>query len=411
MITEVIVSQYFWPENFRINAIVESLVSRGIDVDVLTGKPNYPDGVIAQGYRIWDCQREPWKGATIYRVPLIPRGQQSSVGLVLNYLSFIVFGSILGAWLLRKKSYDVIFVYGLSPILSAIPALFIARLKGTKVITWIQDLWPESLSATGYIQNNYILRLVEQVVRFIYRHSDLLLVQSKAFEAPVRELASQTPIKYYPNSVDDFFSAPVDEEPPFVSGLTEGFSVMFAGNIGTAQGVDVIVEAALLLQEQTDIHFVVIGDGSCRENILQTVKRQGLTNVHLPGRFPVETMPGFMKKASVLLVTLTDKPIFSVTVPNKIQAYMAVGKPIIACLNGEGARIVEEAKVGLSTPAEDAESLAKTVMSLYKMSADEKKDMGDNGQNYYQEHFNHENLVEQLIEHMNSMSINGMEAS
>lgn len=399
----LIVSQYFWPENFRINAIAEGLVSRGVEVEVLTGKPNYPDGIIASGYRIWGCQQEEWNGAILHRVPLVPRGKKSHIGLILNYLSFVMFGSLLGAWLLRKKQYDMIFVYGLSPILSAIPALFIGSLKNIKVITWIQDLWPESLSATGYIKNKFILMLVEKVVRFIYGKSDLLLIQSHAFDAPVRELASNTPIEYYPNSVDDFFSlsVPDNKDVPSIVGLSDGFSIMFAGNIGAAQGVNVIVEAASILQNHSDIHFIVLGDGSCREEIMSLVEDKGLKNIQFPGRFPVEMMPGFMKKASVLLVTLTDKPIFKVTVPNKIQAYMAVGKPIIACLNGEGARLIEEAKAGVSSPAEDAQALAETVMSLYKMPVKELNEMGNNGRLYYEKNFNHKNLVEQLINFMN----------
>jgi len=400
----LVVSQYFWPENFRINAIVESLVNRGIEVEVLTGKPNYPEGKIAPGYRIWGCAREHWKGAILHRVPLVPRGSKSRLGLIVNYLSFIFFGSIFGAYMLRRQKFDVIFVYGLSPILSAIPALLIGWLKNIKVITWVQDLWPDSLSATGYIRNQYILSAVRHLVKYIYRHSDLLLVQSRAFEIPVKELASQTPILYYPNSVDESFSSDLEIEVPFVKGLEEGFPVMFAGNIGAAQGVSVIVEAALLLRDNNEIHFVVMGDGSSREEMMQVADQYGLTNIHFPGRYPVELMPGFMKKASALLVTLTDQPIFALTVPNKIQAYMAVGKPIIACLNGEGARLVVESGSGLATPAEDAESLAKAVVALYEMSAERLNELADNGRSYYRENFDHETLVDQLIGHMQLMS-------
>lgn len=400
----LIVSQYFWPENFRINAIVQSLVERGVEVDVLTGKPNYPNGSITSGYRFWGCQRERWKGALVHRVPLISRGKNSSLKLFLNYLSFIIFGLICGPWLLRKRQYDVIFVYGLSPILSAIPALFIGWLKGIKVVTWVQDLWPESLSATGYVNNNRIINTIRYLVRYIYRHTDLLLVQSRAFIKPVKELASQTPVVYYPNSVDSSFIVSAMSDPPEISGLDKGFSVMFAGNIGSAQGVSIIVEAASLLKEYQDIHFVVLGDGSCRQKMLDSVQALRLTNLHLPGKFPENTMPGFMQKASVLLVTLTDKPIFSVTVPNKIQAYMASGRPIIACLNGEGARLVVEAGAGFSSPAEDANALVKTVLRLYELSVSEREKMGNNGRAYYQEHFDHEHLVDQLIGHMQAIS-------
>ena len=403
----LIVSQYFWPENFRINEVVESLVERGIEVEILTAKPNYPEGVIFPGYRAWGCQREQWKGAILHRVPLFPRGRNNRFRLLANYLSFVFFGLISGSWLVRKRRYDVIFVYGLSPILLAIPALFIGWLKGGKVVLWIQDLWPESLSATGYVRNQKVLKLVEQVVRFIYRHTDLLLVQSRAFEDPVRALASGTPIVYYPNSVDDTFAMPATDETPPVEGLGEGFSVMFAGNIGAAQAVGVIVEAASLLREYADIHFVVLGDGSSREWMLKEVQQRGLTRFHLPGRFPVETMPGFMQKASALLVTLADQPIFAATVPNKVQAYMAAGRPIIACLNGEGARLVVEAEAGLATPAEDPRALADTILCLYRQSSDEREKMGDNGRRYYQEHFDHDHLIDQLIGHLQAVSQGG----
>jgi len=397
----LIVSQYFWPEGFQINDVANTLRSKGVEVEVLTGKPNYPGGKIFQGYRAWGLQREIRQNIAINRIPLLARGH-GRWRLALNYLSFIVSGLLFAPWMLRKKKFDVIFIYAPSPILQAIPAIFLGRLIGCPVVLWVQDLWPESLSATGYVKNRTILKLVELVVRMIYRQVDLLLIQSKAFEAPVRALVSKTPILYYPNSVDDTFAMPAAGETPPVAGLGEGFSVMFAGNIGAAQAVGVIAEAAALLREYKDIHFVVLGDGSSREWILKEVERRELTNLHLPGRFPVETMPAFMQKASALLVTLADQPIFAVTVPNKVQAYMAAGKPIIACLNGEGARLVVEAEAGLATPAEDARALADTILHLYTLSPAERKQMGENGRRYYQKHFNHEHLIGQLIGHLRS---------
>lgn len=396
----LVVSQYFWPEGFRINEVSKSLVEKGVQVDVLTGKPNYPEGEIFAGYRMGGCQREQYCGANISRVPLIPRGKNSSIRLALNYLSFIVSGLVFGPWLKRGRKYDVIFVYGLSPLMLALPALFLGWLKKVPVVIWVQDLWPQSLSATGYVRNRFILWAVEQVVRFIYRHADLLLVQSRAFVEPVRVLASGTPIKYYPNSVDGSFAVPATGKSPDVPGLEGGFSVMFAGNIGAAQGVEVIVEAATLLKDNKDIEFVVLGDGSCREWMLQQVADRNLTNLHLPGRFPVETMPGFMQKASALLVTLVDREIFAATVPNKVQAYMAAGRPIIACLPGEGARLVVEAKAGVGVRAEDGKALAEAVLGLYRMSESERDEMGRNGRAYFHEHYDHERLVNQLIDEL-----------
>ncbi|MCB4810630.1 glycosyltransferase family 4 protein [Methylovorus menthalis] len=395
----LIVSQYFWPEGFRINEVTRTLVESGEEVDVLTGKPNYPEGVIYPGYNFWKCTHEKNAGITISRVPLIPRGKNSKICLALNYISFIIFGTLIGPWLKRRQKYDVVFVYGVSPLLQALPGLLLGWIKRAPVVIWVQDLWPESLSATGYVKNRFVLWAVEQLVRFIYTHADLLLVQSRAFIEPVSKLASGTPIRYYPNSVDGSFLLRTNDKVPDVPGLDAPFSVMFAGNIGAAQAVHVIVEAATHLKDYPDIQFIVVGDGSCRLSMLEQVNKRGLKNLHLPGRFPVESMPGFMQKASALLVTLADKEIFAATVPNKIQAYMAAGRPIIACVNGEGARLVTEAQAGLAVSAENSKGLAEAVLRMYNMSSAERNKMAENAQAYYLEHFAHEKLVSQLIRH------------
>lgn len=393
---------YFWPENFQINGVVQTLREKGVEIEVLTGKPNYPRGEIFPGYRAWGCQRETWEGIPVTRIPLLARGR-GGWRLALNYLSFVVSGLLFAPWLLRGKKFDAIFVYAPSPLLQAIPALWLGRLKHCPVAIWVQDLWPESLSATGHVHNRAILALVEKVVRFIYRHTDLLLVQSRAFMEPVRALAPHTPIVYHPNSVDGTFSAADAAAPPAVAGLGEGFSVMFAGNIGTAQAVEVIVEAAALLREYADIHFVVLGDGSRRDWMRAEAAARGLANLHLPGRFPVETMPGFMHRASALLVTLADREIFRATVPSKVQAYLAAGRPILASLNGEGARLVTEAGAGLATPAGDGRALADAILQLYRLPMEAREAMGVRGRLYYAEHFSHDRLAGRLIGHLQSM--------
>lgn len=398
----LVFTQYFWPESFQINEVARSLVEQGHTVEVLTGKPNYPKGEKFSGYRSWGCQQEEHQGIRINRIPMLARGG-GGWRLALNYLSFVVSGLLFAPWMLRNKQFDVIFIYAPSPILQAIPALFLGWLKGCPVVLWVQDLWPESLSATGHVRNRVVLKLVEQVVRLIYRYTDLLLVQSKAFEEPVRALASGTPIAYYPNSVDNTFAVPAKGELPAVAGLGEGFSVMFAGNIGAAQAVEVIVEAASLLEKYADIHFVVLGEGSRWEWMRQEVQKRGLCNLHLPGRFPVETMPGFMQKASALLVTLADQEIFRATIPSKVQAYLAAGRPILACLNGEGASLVTEAGAGLAVPAEDGHALAEAVLRLYRMPKQEREAMGARGRLYYAQHFAHDMLIDQLIGHLRSV--------
>lgn len=399
----LVVTQYFWPENFRINDLVRSLADKGHDVEVLTGKPNYPEGVIFPGYRFWGYQQERWRHAVVHRMPLVSRGTKSAVKLGLNYLSFILFGLLLAPWILRGRRYDVIFVYAPSPILQAIPALFLGRLKKVPVAIWVQDLWPESLSATGYVRRSILLKLVKSVVRFIYRHADLLLVQSRAFEPHVAAMAPGKPVTYFPNSVDSIFCDPIIVRPPEVQELNGVFPVMFAGNVGVGQSVEVILDAATLLLDYPDICFVVFGNGSRWEWMRNEVESRGLKNVHLMGRFPVESMPGLMKKASALLVSLADEPIFALTVPNKVQAYMAAGRPILACLNGEGARLVTEACAGLTIAAEDSRALAAATLKLYKMPYASREALGANGQNYFHKHFDHEYLTDELVGHFEAL--------
>ncbi|MDC1458618.1 glycosyltransferase family 4 protein [Burkholderiaceae bacterium] len=402
----LVVSQYFWPETFRITEVVQSLRAAGCDVTVLTGQPNYSDGVVPQGYSAASLRTQIHDGLMIHRVPLVPRGNGSGFRLALNYLSFVVSATFFGPWLLRGQRVDVIFVYAPSPVLQVIPAVLLKWIKGAKLVTWVQDLWPDSLAATGYVRNRRVLRAVEWVVRWIYRHTDLLLVQSRAFEASVAALSPGKPIAYYPNSVDATFAEPPssDVDLPEVPELDEGFAVVFAGNVGEGQAVEVMVEAAALLKDVPQIRFVVFGQGSRWNWMHEKVRARELTNLHLPGRFPVNTMPGLMQKAGALLVTLADEPIFALTVPNKVQAYMAAGRPILACLNGEGARLVEEAQAGLSVPAQDAKALADAVLQLYRMPAEDRAQLGANGRRYFKAHFDHDKLVDELIAHLRGIS-------
>jgi glycosyltransferase involved in cell wall biosynthesis len=393
----LVVSQYFWPENFRINELMQSLVRKGIDVEVITGKPNYPGGVIYDGYVAAGCIQEEYFGMQLHRMPLIPRGT-GSFGLFLNYISFVFSGLIFAPRKIQGKQFDLIFVYAPSPILQAIPAIYLGWLKKCPKLLWVQDLWPESLSATGQVTQPAVLHLVERVVRWIYKKMDLLLVQSPAFTPKVRALSGSTPIVYYPNSFPEINTcvAPQDVLCP---SFDCDFPVLFAGNIGTAQAVNVVLEAATLLRNIEGIRFVMVGDGSRREWLMQQAVDRGLSNIDFPGRYPVEAMSALMGKAAALLVTLADKEIFGLTIPSKIQAYLAAGRPIIACLNGIGAEIVRESGAGVAVAAEDAAALAEAVRALYKMPAPERFVMGQRGRKYYDEHFSHEKLVNELIVH------------
>lgn len=392
----LILSQYFWPESFRINEVAQSLREAGCEVSVLTGQPNYPDGVVYEGYRALAMGQEVVAGCSVYRIPLAPRGRATTFRLIANYLSFVIGASLLGPWILRGQRFDVIFVYAISPILQAIPGIVLRRTTGGALIPWVQDLWPQSLEVTGFVRNPFLLRIVGGVVRWIYRRSDLLLVQSRGFVPLVQSMSGKTPVEYHPNPGELAFQAQPAGAPALE--LEPGFNVVFAGNLGTAQALDTVLAAASLLKDEARVRFVLIGSGSRGELLRQEVRRLGLHNVQLPGRFPPRQMPDILAQASVLLVSLVRSPTMSQTVPSKIQAYLAAGRPIIAALDGEGASVVTEAGAGVTCPAEDAAALAEAVRKLQALSLDELDLMGKSGRDYYERHFEPGALSRRLVQ-------------
>lgn len=405
----LVLTQYFWPENFGISALARSLQQRGIEVTVLTGQPNYPGGTVFQGYSAWRTCREETGGVDVFRVPIMPRGSKSGLRLAANYLSFMISTALFGPWMLRGRHFDTVLVYAPSPLLQALPAIFISWLKRAPLAIWVQDLWPESLSATGFVRNKGVLERVAAVVRFIYRHTDLVLVPSEAFREPVLRLMPRAgPIVYYPNA---FAESPADACVPspelraLLAEMAGGFSVVFAGNLGSAQSLDTILDAAQRVAEGAHrVRFYVVGSGSLSGWLAEEVARRQLTNVALPGRFPAEAMPAIYASASALLVSLRDEPIFALTIPSKVQGYLAAGKPIIASLNGEGARVVVEAKAGLVCPAGDDEALANAVIQLCTESDDARREMGENGRRYAEENFGLARLTDDLISRLTSLA-------
>lgn len=398
----LVLSQYFWPETFRITEVVQSLRDAGCDVTVLTGQPNYPDGVVPPGYSAASLRTQIHDGLTIHRVPLVPRGHGSALRLALNYLSFVVSAAVFGPWLLRGCRIDAILVYAPSPILQVIPAVWLRWIKGAKLVTWVQDLWPESLSATGFVRNRKVLGAVSAIVRWIYRRNDLLLVQSQAFVEPVVQMGGHTPVVYHPNPGELAFSKP-DTDRAWPLQLEPGFNVVFAGNLGTVQALDTVLAAAQLLRDEPDVRFVLVGSGSRSEWLQQEARRLGLDNVRIPGRFPPSDMPGILAQASAVLVSLVRDPIMSQTVPSKVQAYLAAGRPIIASLDGEGARVVMEAGAGVACPAEDAQALADAVRQLRDALPEERQRMAECGRLYYEQHFEPKLLARRLVQTLSEM--------
>lgn len=391
----LIVTQYFWPENFRVNNLVTGLKEKGHQIEVLTGIPNYPGGSFFPGYGLFNRAAEEFHGVPIVRCPLVPRGSGGGLRLALNYASFALSASLAALRKCRGK-YDVIFIYEPSPITVALPAILIKKRSSAALVLWVQDLWPESLSATGAVRSPLVLGLVGRLVRFIYQRCDRILMQSKGFIPAVTGMGyPENRVRYFPNSADDSLGSHCED---FAGpALPAGFRVVFAGNIGAAQDFETILQAAERLKSYRDIVLVVAGDGRMRRWLENQVAERYLTDtVHLTGMLPAESMPGLFAGADVLLVTLGKAPIFSMTIPSKIQAYLSAAKPIIAALDGEGARIVEEAGAGLTCPSGDSEQLANAMLTLYNCSQQERSVMGQRGRHYYEQNFEHNMLLERL---------------
>lgn len=405
----LIVSQYFWPEGFRINELALELSKKGHRLEILTGMPNYPSGKLFKGYRMFNPLKEFYHGITVRRVPLIPRFKGRGWNLLLNYISFAISASIIGPMRCRSD-YDIIFVYEPSPITVGIPALVLKMITRTPVIFWVQDLWPESLSATGAVKSKWILNMVGRLVRFIYAKSDLILIQSRAFKKSILSFGiNEEKIDYFPNSAEELYQPlKLENNASECKQMPDGFKLMFAGNIGEAQDFPTILKAAEYLKDYSDIHWIIIGDGRKFSWVQSRVREIKLSNtVHLLGRYPVENMPRFYSLADVMIVTLKNMPIFSLTIPAKIQSYLACAKPVIAALNGEGANVIKEANAGKACGAENPKALAELVLEMYHMDENERVQLGNNGREYFKTHFKKDILIKRLNDIMQSLSGKG----
>lgn len=396
----LVVTQYFYPETVIINDLVSEMERQGHTVTILTGKPNYPDGKIFPGYRIFGIHNEVYGRQTqVLRVPLRPRARGGAMNLTLNYLSFVLSGSILGPWILRRRRFDVIFVFGVSPITVAFPAILFKLIKRVPMVLWVQDLWPQSLVVTKFVTNPYLLKIVEVMVKVIYKCCDIVLVQSKSFIDPIRKISKSVKLTYYPNSFKRMEAVKDLKLPEHaLQVLQNHFSVVFAGNIGKAQSVETIVAAAKKIKDFRDIKIVFVGSGSMLSWIEDQKKSENLTNIECLGRFDIAYIPLLYDNAKALLLTLNADDILQFTLPWKTQSYMAAGKPIIGAIDGEGARVIREAQCGFVGPAENSDILAEHILQMYRSSDAERQSMGQRGLKYYEQNFEMETQTRNLMQ-------------
>lgn len=401
----LIFSQHFWPESFRINEVAQDIYKEGEDVIVLTGKPNYPGGVIYPGYKILGAQAETFSGMTIRRVPLFPRGRGGAIRMLANYFSFLFSAMFYGPILLRKEKIDIIFVYATSPLIQGLAALPLKLFHKARLVVWVQDLWPEDLSSTGYITNPLLLKINEWPAKFLYYFTDRILIQSESFRNPVSRLIKKKEIHVLPNPAERavFLQSTQFDLPEELGFMRVGFNVVFAGNIGNNQSVETIVEAAEMLKDHADLRIVMVGSGSRSEYLKEEINKRSLENLKVVGRYPSEMMPAIYEQSDALLVSLASKENLFWTVPCKVQAYMAAGKPIVASINGEGAKIVCESGSGVISPAEDARGLAECIIELHTMSEIKRKEMGLKGRAYAEAHYHPKKIAKELLSHFQAV--------
>lgn len=383
----LIVTQYYYPENFKSNDLSFELQRRGYDVTVLTGIPNYPEGKIFPGYGFFKKRKQIIEGVKVIRVPLLPRGKGGGIRIFLNYYSYAFFASIKAFLISFSEKYDAIIVHEPSPITQFYPALVLHKLQKTPIYYWVMDLWPESLAIAGGIKNKLVLYYFKKLAVRFYKNSEKILITSRGFRKSIIEKGNfEEKLEYFPNWAEEsIYNGSLNYPIP---SLPEGFKVMFAGNVGEAQDMEAIMEAAEILKNHKEIKIIIVGDGrkmSFVQNFIETNQLQD--TVFTVGRFPVESMATFFSKTNALLVSLKNDEIFNLTVPAKLQAYMSAGKPIIAMLNGEGANIVEEVNCGLTLPAGNSQKLAEKILEMSKYNPENLKELGNNGKLFFEKNF------------------------
>lgn len=384
----LVICQYYSPEPVRITDICEALIKKGHEVDVVTGIPNYPMGIIYEGYGKGKKKNENINGVNVHRCFTIGR-RSGSFWRMVNYFSYAISSAFYCA--LIKKDYDVVFVNQLSPVMMAYGGMCYKKLHKKKLVLYCLDLWPESLTAGGISRESTIYKLFEKLSAYIYKSADKILVTSRNFIKHFEDKLgiNEQGLKYLPQYAEDLFKPlPLPEK--------NTVDLTFAGNIGTAQSVETIIKAAKAFDKEK-VKFHIVGDGSALEGCRRMVLEENIVNVIFYGRKPVEEMPEFYRMSDAMLVTLSDDPLISLTLPGKVQSYMAAGKPIIGAINGETVEVVNDAKCGFCAPARDSEALVECIKEFLEC---DRVELEKNAYEYYNEHFSKKKFIDQLCEEL-----------
>ncbi|WP_094603861.1 hypothetical protein SPSIL_042730 [Sporomusa silvacetica DSM 10669] len=396
----LVVCQYFYPEQFRVNDICFQLVEAGHQISVLTGLPNYPSGIVDKKYTWFKNGREKINGVNVIRSWLIGRGNGIK-RLGLNYISFAV-SSIISSFFI-KKDFDVILVYQLSPVTMALPAIILKKLTNKPLIIYCHDLWPESIASAGISPTSKLYIILLRLSKWIYKSADEIFTSSKLFKEYFNNtLDIHGNITYLPVYAEALF----EEIHTIAPSSGDGINLVFAGNIGEMQSVETIIYAANELKDYSHIKWHIIGDGSSRHKCEALTSQLELKNIIFYGQHPISHMPRFYQMADAFLVTLKANKVISYTLPNKVQSYLAVGKPIIGAIDGETQVVINEAECGLCCPAEDYKGLAD-IIKKFSVERDKHDIYGRNAKKYYENNFSKKIYMEKLIKLLNKLGWGG----
>lgn len=396
------VTQYFYPENFRINDLAKALTEKGHTVSVLTGMPNYPQGKYYKGYNNNGPFFEVWEGVEIYRVNNRPR-KTGSINLALNYISFIIKGVQGVKALAAKKDFDVIYAFGTSPITQALPAISIRKRKNTPIILNVQDLWPDNVAVITGIDNKAFIKAIDVLVDYIYNRCDIILGTSRSFVEAIRNrkgLKVKAKVKYWPQYATVKKSSDINK----VHYTQGAFNIAFTGNIGQGQGLLEVIKA---MQECKDLGIVLnlFGDGRQKEALLKYVRENKLGEiVKFHGSFPEVEIPKILGGADAALLSLDASKIFDKTIPAKLQTYLTCGCAVIGVVSGEAKSLIEDNKIGLCTDDRSAKSISELFTKMSKLDNETLNDMRARAIEVASKEFDKDYLISELIKMMEVLS-------